>query len=111
MHLRFADATLARVCSSGRLLQQRWGRDRGLAVGRSLLALHAAPDLTAVRTIPSCRSGSDSTEWSVSVPAAADIIFIPCQRVDVDDPWNPAGLEPWLLVTKLEAVVARESVR
>lgn len=82
-----------------------------MAVGRSLLALHAAPDLVAVRTIPTCRSGVNSAEWSVSVPEAADIIFIPSQRNGVDDSWSPGQREQWLLITKVEALLARTSVR
>ena len=80
---------------------------RGLAVERSLLTLQAAPDLDAVRTIPTCRLASDSTEWNVEVPDTAQISFIPQQESATDGSMSFKRTTPWLLITKVSAVITQ----
>ena len=106
MHLRFADAALARVCNSRSLLQRRWGQDRGAAVARGLLLLRGAPDLAAVRTIPTCRPGDGSAEWSVNLPQTIEILFVPQRHAVSVIPFpRTMNEDTWLLVTKIVEMV------
>lgn len=108
MHLSFEDAALAQLCNCGHLLQERWGSAQGLAVGRRLLLLSSAPDLDAVRSIPTCRAPSESetAEWNMTVRSITAITFIPQQRVPAttDGRTLPAAPPDTLLITSLTAI-------
>lgn len=107
VQLKFVDAVLARACSSRRLLQQRWGRDCGLAVGRGLLMLRAAPDLDAVRTIPACRELPEIKGWRIDVLEAARIDFSAAdRRTSIHDQSSSLEAEDSLLLIR-EIVTAK----
>jgi hypothetical protein len=76
MDIWFGDDGTAELCSQAARLRARWGVTGGMAVGRRLVQIEAAPTLEALRSLPGGlrRDPADGT-WMITVDDVAIIRF------------------------------------
>ncbi|WP_204000553.1 hypothetical protein [Micromonospora lutea] len=102
MDIWFGDDETAELCSRAANLTARWGAAGGMAVGRRLLQIEAAPTVEALRALPGglCRDATDDT-WMINVGNVAVIRFA------LDDRTYGAGTVRVLSVSDQPAVRIR----
>lgn len=76
MDIWFGDDETAELCSQAAKLTARWGAAGGMAIGRRLLQIEAAPTVEALRALPGGlrRDATDDT-WMINVGNVAVIRF------------------------------------
>lgn len=76
MDVWFSDDETADLCGRASMLKARWGAVGGMAVGRRLMQIEAAPTVDALRSLPG-RARQDSTDgtWTIDVHGVASIRF------------------------------------
>jgi hypothetical protein len=76
MDIWFGDDETAELCSRADRLRARWGAAEGMAVGRRLLQIEAAPSVEALQELPGGlrRDPADGT-WMIDIKGVATIKF------------------------------------
>ena len=76
MEIWFGDDETAELCSRTARLTARWGPAGGMAVGRRLLQIEAAPTVEALCVLPGkCRPDEADGTWLIDVEEVAVIRF------------------------------------
>ena len=80
MDIWFGDDDTAELCSRTTSLTARWGPKGGMAVGRRLLQIEAAPTVTALQKLPGdLRQDATDGTWMIN---ASDVVII---KFELDD--------------------------
>ncbi|MFY1661177.1 hypothetical protein [Micromonospora sp. WMMD1274] len=76
MDIWFGDDETADLCSRAARLTARWGSTGGMAVGRKLIQIEAAPTVEALQSLPGdLRRDPTDGSWMISVGGVAIIKF------------------------------------